>query len=195
MLSGNSVEENCLDLALIRSGWSRLTKTMSQMFAEAASFLLERQGHKIAEAGGEMIPVNLSVNGDRTVVCCLTALPVDDAMRRTYLDIPEATEWGACAIAIMVIAKFTPYVVAKRSSKGNGEDYYLCKKDSQLFQDAARLEVSGTVKRPHFYGRIKQKHKQICAFDSGSVPAFVVVADFSKPTPRCYMKRHVMEDK
>ena len=60
----------------------------------------------------------------------------------------EATEWGACGVAILVVNQVTGKVVIERSKKGTGFDYWLGDNDdgdSLPFANSARLEVSGIL--------------------------------------------------
>ena len=77
----------------------------------------------------------------------------------------------------------TEYHVVQRSWKGTGFDYWLGLKEDELFQNAARLEVSGIRQGgdKDMEKRIKQKTDQISKSDRMRLPAFVVVVEFGRP--------------
>lgn len=129
-------------------------------------------------------PRSISGNGsDPETFQILWEGEVTEQIRRSWGDQDEATEYGACALAILLILELTPFTVIRRSYKGTGVDYYLGYKDSQEpFEDAARLEVSGLFKATDGEVRIRceQKMKQTRPSD-GTLPAIVIVSEFSKP--------------
>jgi hypothetical protein len=109
---------------------------------------------------------------------------VTDQMRRTWEDQQEATEHGAECIAVLMSLKLTDYTVVRRSRKGTGIDYWLGYKNDQLFQDAARLEVSGIFcgDDTKIASRVKQKLSQTNQSGGhGSLPAYVCIVEFGKP--------------
>ena len=75
-------------------------------------------------------------------------------MRRTYADLQEATEYGACGIAVLVMESCERLTILERASKGNGGfDYYLAPVSDEADTDhgnffgsaTATLEVSGIL--------------------------------------------------
>ncbi len=111
--------------------------------------------------------------------------PVDDQQRRTYADMQEATELGACGVAILVVREATAKVVVERSKKGTGFDYWLgdnADDDGPLFGGKTRLEVSGilTGTQSQIDSRMKQKKGQIAPSDHVA-PGFVAVVEFGTP--------------
>jgi hypothetical protein len=108
-------------------------------------------------------------------------------MRCSWNDKEEATEFGACAIAILVILDLTDYTVISRAAKGGGFDYWLGKEenDEELpsYQNKARLEVSGILRGndSDIQSRVRKKLKQVEPSDDTTLPAYIVVVEFSKP--------------
>ncbi len=102
--------------------------------------------------------------------------------RNSFSDNQESTEWGAEAIAFIVINQLTDFDVISRSYKSTGFDYTLQKKDCSLFQgEIAKLEVSGILKLRRdgdLMTRIKQKIKQATKSHQ-DIPLYVVVTAFS----------------
>jgi len=89
------------------------------------------------------------------------------------------------------VVALTEYTVVERARKGPGFDYWLGKKDSvaPLFQDKARLEVSGLRRGDDrsLESRVRRKAKQIEASDRG-LPGLVAVVEFSSPRTRVRTK-------
>ena len=150
--------------------------------AESASACLENQGHGIE--------VEMSVSGAHTAVYKLRRLPVNDQLRSTHKDLQDATEWGACGIAILVISDATNYTIVEKAWKGGGFDYWLGDKNDPLFQKRARLEVSGILsgQASIIEQRIKAKLKQSDPSDFTNTPAYAVVVEFSAPATRVELK-------
>lgn len=169
-------------LADLSVGWPKLSAAMGQVMAECASVCLNNQGH-----GDE---VSLFVNGAYKVTYSVQRLAVTGQLQSTHGDLQDATEWGACGFAILMMRDLTPYTVVERAWKGGGFDYWLGDKDDPLFQKRARLEVSGilTGDASAIRTRIKQKLSQSDASDNTNTPAYAVVVEFSQPTARIEIK-------
>ena len=84
---------NLEDLA--RGGMSGLSVRMGGAMAEAAAVCLDDCGHGT--------PARLTVDGNERRVYDLVWRLADDQSRRTWADEQEATEQGACGIAILVV--------------------------------------------------------------------------------------------
>jgi hypothetical protein len=106
-------------------------------------------------------------------------------MRRCWADDDEATEYGACGVAIVFMKALTGFSVVQRSWKTTGFDYWLGHDNSPLFQGKARLEVSG-IRRgddSQISSRARIKLGQV-ARSASRIPAYVVIVEFSRPTAR-----------
>jgi hypothetical protein len=135
------------------------------MLAQAAVLCLDKQGH----APG----VVLSVGGSCSAVYTLHwSEEVTESMLRFWNDWDEATEQGACAVALLLVRALTGYTVIERSRKGTGFDGWLGSEDN-LFQAKARLEVSGILRGPpkRVNSRLQAKLKQTMRSDAGHLPA------------------------
>lgn len=143
--------------------------------AEAASVCLKANAHRS--------PVSLIVRGDYKRSASLTFLEVTDQMNRTHGDPEVATERGACAIAILLVCALSEYTVVHRSYKGTGVDYFLGDRSDFLFQQKARLEVSGigNGSKTEISRRKKIKLEQTKRSDALQIPAIVVIVEFSEP--------------
>lgn len=105
-----------------------------------------------------------------------------DQMDRSYNDQEDATENGAVCISILYALHHTDYTILQRSRKKTGFDYWLGKKGDIIFQNAARMEVSGIfngVKR--IDERVRQKLEQVRPSDNTGLEAFISVVEFSQP--------------
>ena len=163
-----------LDKTWLMNGLPGVTPATAEMCAEAAAVCWEYNGHGLT--------VSLEVTGDVSETYDVTRTRVDDQMRRSYADHQDAVEFAACAVAFMLIVEETSYTVVQRSWKGTGFDYWLGEKTDRLFQEKARLEVSGIMMGDSrdVSRRVKQKSRQVMNHES-PLPAYIVVAEFSKP--------------
>lgn len=164
-----------LNLALLGEGMPGLTPAGGTVLAEAAAVCLEKQNHQLG--------VELKLAGIAKDSFQLHWASVDDQQRRCHNDLQEATERGACGIAILITKELTGKVVVERSKKGPGFDYWLGDEDDDLlFTGKARLEVSGILEgtTTEIHARVKQKKAQIAPSDH-LAPGYVAVVEFSKP--------------
>jgi hypothetical protein len=145
--------------------------------AEAASVCLASQGHPIH--------VELRVDGPFEETIVLERLGVNLQMTLSHQDDEEATELGACGVAILAMRNLTDLVVLQRSRKGTGFDYWLSPEWDSLLQHGERLEVSGIRKGSEaaIKVRIAEKLRQIQRFRTPS-PAWVGIVEFSRPLLR-----------
>lgn len=168
--------KKAMSLAALAAGMPGLTPASGQTLAEAAAVCLENRKHqtgvRLPRAG--MMREDLHVEWQT----------VDEQNRRCYADMQEATERGACGVAILVVKEATGLVVVERSKKGTGFDYWLGDKDHDglPFEGASRLEVSGilTGTQTQIDARIKQKKEQMKPTDHVA-PGFVAVVEFGTP--------------
>jgi hypothetical protein len=168
--------KKAMSLAALATGMPGLTPASGQTLAEAAAVCLESHRHqtgvRLPRAG--MMREDLHVEWQ----------PVDEQNRRCYADMQEATERGACGIAILVVKEATGLVVVERSKKGTGFDYWLSDKDHDglPFVGASRLEVSGILNgtATQIDARVKQKKEQMKPTDHVA-PGFVAVVEFGTP--------------
>lgn len=152
-------------------------------YAEAAAVCLENMGHTKY--------VQLLIEGDSEKKLQLSWLPINQQIRDNWLDLQEATEYGAICLAIWVVHETTDYKVIRRSPKLTGFDYWLGDKTATYpFQDKARLEVSGILKgtKGQLNQRVKEKLKQTGRTDHLNLPGIIVVVEFSEPLAKIKKK-------
>ena len=166
-------------LSSLKQGMPGLTPTWGGVLAEAASVCLEDQNHAIL--------VELSVDGAFEDLLLLERLEVDGQIRDSHGDEQEATEHGACGIAILAICSLTHRRVLKRSWKRTGCDYWIGPDMDPWFQNARRLEVSGIRAggESAIRTRVQRKVQQSLRWQEASPnPALVAVVEFSRPLLR-----------
>lgn len=155
----------------------------SDTYAEAAAICLENQEHKNN--------VVFSIQNKTTKNIRLSWSTIDQKIRDNWLDLQEATEYGAICLAIWAVHETTDYKVIRRSPKLTGFDYWLGHKENDYpFQDKARLEISGILKgnKSQIKQRLKEKIKQTDKSDHLNLPAIAVVIEFSNPLAKIKSK-------
>lgn len=169
--------ETKLHLAMLESGMPGLTPAWAKVLIEAAAVCLEEKKHKNG--------VVLSLSGIATDSVALEWNTVDEQQRNSHHDLQEATEYGACGLAILIVKQLTGKVVLQRSRKGSGFDYWVGDNNSEnldLFAGKARLEVSGILEgnRNSINARVKQKKMQMQP-SQNIASGLVAVTEFSSP--------------
>ena len=169
-----------LHLASLKEGIPALTPALGGALAEAASICLAEQGHE------EQCALQIRRLEERGT-CTLFRLDVSDIMRRTYRDLQEATEMGACGVAILAVRSVTGYTAIERSVKGTGFDYWLgaltpSAQGLEPLERKARLEVSGILHgtTAAIEARVHEKIRQTQR-SRGAFPAIVAVVEFGRP--------------
>lgn len=171
-----------LTLESLKNEHPGLTTYFGGMLAESGAVCLVQQGH----ASG----ILLSSDGIRKrSYSVVWPFVVTDSMQRCYRDAEFATENGAYALAILILQDLTGLKVVERSRKGNGFDYYLGEEQGNLFQNKARLEVSGIRNGDNkiVSRRMKEKFNRLIQYDS-LLPAYVAIIEFSQPLAK--VKKH-----
>lgn len=164
-----------MHLAELCEGMPGLMPASGKMLGESAAICLESRNH---HSGVKLALAGLSSN-----IILLEWSTVDDQQRRCYWDMQEATERGACGVAILVVREVTGEVVVERSKKGTGFDYWLGDKDDDLlFVGKTRLEVSGILSGTtgEISSRIKKKKEQMKPSEHLAV-GYVAVIEFGTP--------------
>jgi hypothetical protein len=149
--------------------------------AEAASVCFVERGHRS--------PAKLRVEGDLSAELEVHFLEVTRQMRNAHHDQDEATEYGACAVAALVLRDLFGLTVLRRSKKGTGFDYWLAPEASPLFRNASRLEVSGIRRggEREIRARVRSKERQL-APSNVSLPVYITVVEFGAPRVRVVMR-------
>lgn len=167
-----------ITLAKLAAGLLGITPAFGQTLAEAGAVCFEDQNH--------LNGVELKVDGTFQAKYQMFWQQVTDQMIRCYNDEEFATELGAYGVAFLLILDLTDHTVIQRSCRGTGFDYWLGRaEDSEElpFQNKERLEVSGirSGDKNLVRARVNQKLKQVKLSHNTSLPALIVVVEFSTP--------------
>jgi hypothetical protein len=165
-----------INLNMLEDGSTGLSRRNGAFLGEAASVCLKHNGHPITIA--------MPSDGHFQETYELTCYEVGDDAVSSFADMQETTEYGACGIALSIIATELS-LQAERSWKGTGFDYWLGNKDDGLpFQNSARLEVSGIVSGTEEQAvyRLGKKLDQTKLSDADPyLPAYAIIVEFSNP--------------
>lgn len=107
---------------------------------------------------------------------------IDYEKVRNSVHTDEGIEYGAEAIALILAILRTEYDSVQRSAKGDGDDYRLVKSNSWLFQESAKLEISGILKadsNSRINTRLKEKLEQVSKKGDG-LSGCAIVVEFSR---------------
>jgi hypothetical protein len=180
-LSTISTGGRALHLLSLAEGALGVTPAFGLFMAEAASVCFAERGHRS--------PVKLQVEGDLSAVFGVQVLEVTRQMRNAHHDQDEATEYGACAVAALILRDLMGLTVLRRSKKGTGFDYWLAPETSPLFRNASRLEVSGIRRggEREIRARVRAKERQLAQSDA-SLPIYIAVVEFGSPRVRVVMR-------
>jgi hypothetical protein len=167
-----------LILTKLAEGLSGITPALGSALAEAGAVCFEDQNHPNG--------VELKVDGTFTAKYKVYWQEVTDQMRRCWSNLEYTVEQAAWAVALLLIGDLTEYTGISISCRGAGFDFWLGKEEDEnelLFQNKARLEVSGIRRGNHslVQTRVKQKLRQVERSDDLGLPAYIVVVEFSAP--------------
>jgi hypothetical protein len=178
---------NVISLESLRLGQPAISPAFGSFLAEACQVCLQAWGHQ----PGAVLSVKARPNQAFEVIW---EAFYSDQMARSWHDQQEATEYGATAVAILLVAHMTDYTVIRRSVKGTGFDYWLgdrqAAQENLPFQATARLEISGIFhgQEPLIRRRVKDKLQQVQRSDHLGLPALVIVTEFS--SLRSYVEQY-----
>jgi hypothetical protein len=166
-----------LHLAVLEKGLRGLSPGHCLMLCECAAVCLENREHRQ--------DVALVLRGQFKTRHKIRWTPTTEQMRRGWADLREATDKGACGVAILVVLHKTKFTIVDRSVIGTGFDYWLGDEEAppdRLFDHKARLEVSGILNgtEADVHARSRAKTKQMQRTNR-ALPGFAVVVEFSTP--------------
>jgi len=178
-----------LDLDELKTGIPVVSKKIGAFLAEAAAICLYLNGY---ESG-----VELKVEGEiEEILIVEWDDKITDDVLNSWNDVKEATEFGATALAILILLKYTYFTHIIRAYQGTGIDYWLGigeHTSDTLPKDniKGRLEISGILKESKsntLNMRISQKIKQAKKTDDTKLPVYIVVVEFSQPKAKIIKK-------
>jgi hypothetical protein len=174
-----------LNLNALADGMPGITPRVGAYLAEAAVACLEQERH------GPDIGMRVDGEFEHRIRLQWSDFGDPEQRARAWGDGDVATEQGAYGIAALLVSGLTDYTVVERARKGPGFDYWLGRRDGDglLFQDKARLEVSGVRRGDDqvIASRIRRKMKQIEPSDT-DLPGVVAVVEFGAPRTRVKTK-------
>ena len=156
-----------------------ITLAHGRFLGEAAAVCLEAQQHN----PGATLQVDHGAGNDS---CRLSWQQCTEQQVRCHNDFQEATEFGACGIAIELVRELTGLVVVLRSRKGTGFDYWLGHSGDESREPKARLEVSGILNGNDalIRSRLRAKLAQMEQSIESGLPGYVAILSFSAPEAR-----------
>ncbi|MEM8528020.1 MAG: hypothetical protein AAF806_18110 [Bacteroidota bacterium] len=167
------------DLYELANRVSGITEVVGNFFAEAAQVCLELNGH---QSGVEVLLEGIYEESIRLE----WERELNKETLLSWKDEKEATEYGATAIALLLVLHFGNYEFAERSPQFALGDYYL--KSAPLEntdnRDEAFLEISGIFKVNKgntISIRVGQKKKQLKNKPIKEETVLIAVIEFSTP--------------
>ena len=170
-----------LYLDRLKEGLPEITPVFGAFLAEAAAVCLHQMGHRTG--------VRLKVDGDfETEFAVEWTQEISGREESSWRDLKEATEYGATAIAVLLMAELTGFSSFERNTQDEVMDYNLFLKRVQKGQLAfpdASLEISGILHEGMnntVQARVSLKKKK--ANKPGiknKLPVYVVVVEFGVP--------------
>ena len=174
--------------ASLKNGQLGVSKAYGEFCAEAAQFCLEHNHHTT--------PVVLQLTGDNSGHGKLIWENIPLSSEHSWEDSEEATEYGAYAVGIVVALQLTGMQFVRRSAKGTGFDFRMGSSQSgDLFQETARLEISGLLKGTEagIQARLQKKLKQLTRSDSSNLLGYAAIVEFGAPEARLVQKQPEQE--
>ena len=150
-----------IDLDKLKTGIPVISKKIGAFLAEAAAICLHLNGYKSG--------VKLKVQGEIEEILTIEWNDkITDDVLNSWNDAKEATEFGATALAILLLLEYTDFTYVTRAYQGTGIDYWLgtgeyTKEMLPISNRKGRLEISGILKESKSNTvnmRINQKKKQ-----------------------------------
>jgi hypothetical protein len=167
-----------LDLNDLKKGMPGVSEAVGNFLAEAATVCLSLNGHHSG--------VKLEVEGTYQELFEVIWQEVpDESIINSWKDLKEAAEYGATAIALLLMLALTDYDAFVRVPQQMNADYVLIKTvETQGDEPAAYLEISGIFQENSgntIRMRFSAKERQLIEKNTGDLPVLIVVAEFSIP--------------
>ena len=186
-----------LDLDDLSTDIPALTAAMALRMQEAVVMCMEPHGHS-SGVSCELRNLDELLAGLRIQ----WKMSYSERIRRAFGESRNAAEQAGEAIAILVILRFTDFIVIERARIGSGFDFWLSRTDEDydyLFQHEMGLEAKGLSHARYpsditeaIKGGIAQianaQKDQKDRDTNAKVPGLIVATDFSRPT--IYMVRY-----
>lgn len=164
-----------LDLNTLKDGLPGISKAVGAFLAEAAMVCFEHNEHQSG--------VQLKVSGDfEEVFKIIWSKPLETSIEGSWRDMKEATEYGATAIALLLIFQLTDFKFFLRMRQDETGDFLI--KKSALSTEFSFVEISGILKKSPTNAldiRVKVKKRQISEKAKKKLDLYTVVTEFSLP--------------
>ncbi|MCF8124486.1 MAG: hypothetical protein K9K34_18950 [Desulfarculaceae bacterium] len=164
-------------LESLSNGIPALTEKKSAFLQEACIWCFTKCEHP----NGVEMACNVADYTNHHIIKWADELELDKLQGAYNAD--DATEFGAEALALLLIRENTDFTAIRRAAKGTGIDYWLGYKESLFSRNDARLEISGILVEKGsntIKNRLKVKIKQTEA-SSHIFPVFVSIIEFGSP--------------
>ncbi len=164
-----------LNLDILKEGLPGFSKTVGAFLAEAALVCLEQNNHQSG--------VLLEVTGEYTAIFEIVWTGnIDSVVKEGWRDIVETTEYGATAIAILLLRELTDFQYFERMRQDEIGDYLI--KQSKEVTPFSFLEISGIWNENaenNVSIRVNTKVRKISKKAKSKLELFTIVTEFSKP--------------
>jgi len=160
-----------------------ISPVICNFYSEACVIALIRNGHQ----SGVELEVEGRVSESIKLSWSMHANPLEPGWQQKRV----FTEFGACAIAFLLVHAFTEFTVLRQSSYNSGVDYFLGYRkgtpsynEKNYLKEAARLEVSGIfeeTKSNSLVRRLKEKENQVKSNNKANLPVYISVTEFNTP--------------
>lgn len=171
-----------LNLDILRNGLSGVSNAAGAFFAEAAIASFVKHKHNSG--------VKIKVSGEfEETFEVIWTLKDNKFLEETWTDTKESIEYGATAIALLLLFHLTDFQHYQRLGQDGIGDYII--KYHKTSKKNAFLEISGISKSNASNTidiRIKAKNRQITNKVKSNVELFVIVTEFS--IPKAKIKRN-----
>ncbi|MDS3862407.1 hypothetical protein RIF25_16545 [Thermosynechococcaceae cyanobacterium BACA0444] len=155
-----------------------LSKRHHALPAPVAEYLF--QAARVCFDRHHVSPKEFTLEDDKVESIARVEWERTDDREKGAWDNDDATEAGACAVAIAAIELTRSLFAIRRMSKGSGADYYLALRSQDLedLENCFRLEVSGTHSdKSEVTKRLRIKIEQTRRGDS-NLPALAAIVGF-----------------
>lgn len=151
----------------------RIIPSLLGVFRDAARLRLEEAGHTSG--------VDLKVEGDHDLFVSVHWEGPPPPFVEFSFQTKQATEHGAVGLALILANKIFGQVAVDKAYGGSGFDYWLGA--GPLFQNAARLEVSGIQRATNseYNRRVREKLAQTERSAETGLPAIAAIIEFGAP--------------
>lgn len=176
-----------LNLDKLQAGLPEVSPTFGALFAEAAAVCLTQMGHR----SGVLLKVEGEFEADFLMEW---TQEIGELEKKSWKDMREAAEYGATAIALLILTELTDFRTFEREEQGQGSDFIMWRWSSEsanLPTEWASLEISGILAAHpgnSIAVRISKKTRQVVKTKYLSQDVFIAVVEFGKPKAKIVKK-------